>query len=123
METIKETRLYKALADETRLRILMALRLSELCVCQIIELFELAPSTISKHLAVLKDAALITSRKKGRWIYYQLNQEGKDKSIAGTLTHLDNLMTANSQIKRDARKLQKILKLDPETLCQIKRKN
>ena len=62
----------KALADENRVRILMALRDGELCVCQITELFGYAPSTVSKHLSILFQARLVESRKDGRWIYYQL---------------------------------------------------
>ena len=62
----------KALADENRIRTLLALRQGELCVCQITELFGLAPSTISKHLSILFQAGLVESRKDGRWFYYQL---------------------------------------------------
>ena len=62
----------KALADENRVRTLLALRKGELCVCQITELFGLAPSTVSKHLSILFQAGLVESRKEGRWIYYQL---------------------------------------------------
>src|SRR5512138_1933684 len=62
----------KALADENRVRMLLALRRQELCVCQITELFGLAPSTISKHLSILYQAGLAESRKEGRWIYYRL---------------------------------------------------
>ena len=49
----------KALADENRVRILMALEPKELCVCQIVELLDLAPSTVSKHMAILKQARLV----------------------------------------------------------------
>ena len=55
----------KALADPNRVRILLALRRGELCVCQITELFGLAPSTVSKHLSILHHAGLIQSRKIG----------------------------------------------------------
>ena len=60
----------KALADENRVRALMALRERELCVCEIIELLGLAPSTVSKHLSILYQAGLLESRKDGRWVYY-----------------------------------------------------
>src|SRR5512147_1770842 len=62
----------KALADENRLRVLLALRGGELCACQITELFGLAPSTMSKHLSILYQAGLVDSRKEGRWIYFRL---------------------------------------------------
>jgi ArsR family transcriptional regulator len=53
----------KALSDSNRVRTLLALRKGELCVCQITELFGLAPSTISKHLSILAQAGLVESRK------------------------------------------------------------
>ena len=59
----------EALADENRVRILMALDQRELCVCQIIDLLQLSPSTVSKHLSILRNARLINSRKAGRWIF------------------------------------------------------
>lgn len=62
----------KALADETRLRIIMMVRDRKPCVCQVVEVLALAPSTVSKHLSLLKAAGLIESFKLGRWIYYHL---------------------------------------------------
>lgn len=62
----------KALADESRIRILLALRDGELCLCQIIDLLGLAPSTVSKHMAVLYQAGLVRRRKQGRWHYFRL---------------------------------------------------
>ena len=56
-----------ALADESRLRALMALTRGRLCVCQIADLLQLAPSTVSKHLSILRQGGLVESQKKGRW--------------------------------------------------------
>ncbi|MBI3460389.1 winged helix-turn-helix transcriptional regulator [Candidatus Acetothermia bacterium] len=53
----------KALANEVRLRILMLLSEGELCACQIIEVLDLAPSTVSKHLSILHQARLVDARK------------------------------------------------------------
>jgi DNA-binding transcriptional ArsR family regulator len=61
----------KALSDPNRLRALAAVSRGELCVCQLIELLTLAPSTVSKHMTILKQAGLVTSRKNSRWVYYQ----------------------------------------------------
>ena len=62
----------KALADENRVRMLLALQKQELCVCQIIELVKLAPSTVSKHMSILRAARLVDARKDGRWMFYRL---------------------------------------------------
>ncbi len=61
----------RALTDENRVRILSALRGRELCVCQVTGLLDLAPSTTSKHLSVLRQARLIESRRRGKWVYYR----------------------------------------------------
>ena len=65
-------RLFGALSDPTRLRLLLALRGGELCACQLIGLVGLAPSTVSKHLALLRAAGLVAARKDGRWVHYRL---------------------------------------------------
>ena len=69
------TRLHKALAHPVRVRILAMLRGGELCVCQLNAVIGLAPSTISAHLADLKDAGLVAERKAGRWVHYRLEPE------------------------------------------------
>ena len=63
----------KALSDPNRVRVLLALRRGELCVCQITELFGFAPSTVSRHLAVLRAAVLVEERRVGRHRLYRLN--------------------------------------------------
>lgn len=107
----------KALADEGRLRILAALRDGELCVCQVIELIDLAPSTISKHLAILAGAKLILGRKDGRWVHYRLNRPTDDAAIGGALTWaIDSVMATETGIQ-DARRLRRIVTIKPEVLC------
>lgn len=63
---------FKALANEKRLRILGALRDSELCVCELQALLEAPQSTVATHLRTLKDAGLVKSRKSGKWTYYRI---------------------------------------------------
>lgn len=108
----------KALADHTRLRILAALRGGELCVCQIVELFVLAPSTVSKHLAILRQAGLIESRKDGRWMYYRLAGPEAPPAVRSALDWLDGRWAGDREAETDAAKLAEILALDPEELCR-----
>lgn len=107
----------KALADETRMRILMALRPGDICVCQIVELLGLAPSTVSKHMTILKHARLVESRKQGRWMFYRL----ADKNVpvaAGRMTVLmAELLNGDPRLRQDARQLKQILKMDRDELC------
>ena len=108
----------KALADENRVRALLALRGGELCVCQITELFSLAPSTVSKHLSVLFQARLVDSRKEGRWIYYRLPGKKAPPVVREALDWIENALAENPQVLKDNRQLKKILKLDPAELCK-----
>ncbi len=108
----------KALADENRVRALGALREQSLCVCQIVELLELAPSTVSKHLAILRQAGLVTSRKEGRWIYFALPESEHASDVTPTLTWLFAQLDASPQYAADRKRLQAILKQDPVDLCQ-----
>lgn len=75
----KIARLFHALSDETRLRIMERLRDGEQCVCDLTDTFRTGQSRLSFHLKVLKDAGLVQDRPQGRWIYYSLNQKGLDE--------------------------------------------
>ncbi len=108
----------KALADENRVRMLLALKGGELCVCQITELFGLAPSTISKHLSILYQAGLAESRKEGRWIYYRLPGKGAPKVVRGAIEWVAESVDGNERVAEDAARLKRILAMDPAELCR-----
>lgn len=67
--------IYKALSDETRLKILKLLEHGELCVCDLVSAFNTVQPKISFHLSILKSAGLIKDRKSGKWSYYSLNED------------------------------------------------
>jgi len=71
------TKLFKALSDQNRLRILKMLEVKPLCVCEITEALQLATSTVSKHLSILRDAGFIIDEKEGKWVNYTLHAENK----------------------------------------------
>jgi DNA-binding transcriptional ArsR family regulator len=108
----------KALADETRVRILMALRDGELCVCQITELFGMAPSTVSKHLSVLFQAGLVESRKADRWVYYRLPGPKVSQPVRWAIDWVAISTEKESRILQDQKQLKKILKLEPSEICK-----
>ena len=113
----------KALADENRLRALMMLRGQELCACQVIEILGLAPSTVSKHMTILRQAGLVQARKEGRWMYFCLPQRGAAKPVKEALSFIKANLAGSVQTLRDDKKLQKVLSVDRESLCknQIKK--
>ena len=113
-----EMSILKALADENRVRSLLALRHGELCVCQLIAMLDLAPSTVSKHLSLLKQARLVESRKVGRWIYYRLPGREAPPAVRAALDHLQELFAADERIQADHRRLRQIRSIEPEELCR-----
>jgi ArsR family transcriptional regulator, arsenate/arsenite/antimonite-responsive transcriptional repressor len=108
----------KALADGNRLRVLMALTGGELCVCQIVELLQLAPSTTSKHMSILRQARLVESRKEGRWMYYRLPDRDAPKAVKDAIAWVRRHLAQSPQIARDRKGLKRILSMDPEEICK-----
>ena len=108
----------KALSDPNRVRLLCAMRGGELCVCQLIELLGLAPSTVSKHLSILTQAELLESRKQGRWVYYRLPRK-PEPGVAARLSNETFRALADSVIiAGDEKQLASIRRADPEALCR-----
>ena len=111
----------KALSDANRVRVLLALRQGELCVCRIIELLQLAPSTVSKHLSILKQAGLIESRKEGRWMHYRL--PGREQAGSWrTLKWVFENMGDAPEIAGDRARMKEILATPIDKLTKIYRK-
>ena len=74
--TTPYAKLFKALGDETRLEILRRLAAAgvEICACDIESYFELSQPTISHHLKILREAGLVTSERRGTWVYFAINR-------------------------------------------------
>ncbi len=111
--------LFKALADKNRLRIIASLqRQDELCACQLIEMLGVSGATASKHLALLQDTGIITSRKDGRWNYFSLcenfPQDFPEKWLRQTLQSLPEIIT-------DEKHLDSILMENPVDICRRQR--
>jgi ArsR family transcriptional regulator len=68
----RQSRFFKALGDETRLRIMKLLEAREMCVCEIMVALDLTQPTASHHLRILENTRLVKSRKEGKWVFYSL---------------------------------------------------
>jgi ArsR family transcriptional regulator, arsenate/arsenite/antimonite-responsive transcriptional repressor len=106
----------KALSDENRGRILLFLRDSELCLCQIIEMLHLSAATVSKHMSILSMAGLVDIRKEGRWHYYRLTQE-PTMEVKAAIEFPGKALTHSPPAKEDKAKVKKVLKMDKDELC------
>jgi ArsR family transcriptional regulator, arsenate/arsenite/antimonite-responsive transcriptional repressor len=113
------TQLMAALSDANRLRLVFALRNGELCVCQLIALLELAPSTVSKHLSILQTAGVVERSKKGRWVYYRLCPDPDFPIIGKRAPEKFQRLEKSEVVSADDRRLKDIVRQDPEALCRI----
>lgn len=109
-------KIYKALSDENRIRILKMLELKKLCVCEIKEILQLATSTVSKHLSILRNANLIKSEKDGKWVNYILNDSEKDELVQIHLKILSVQLTEDKTIIEDKKLIETT---DRNIICNI----
>lgn len=105
-------RILKALADESRLRILNLLYEGELCVCDIESTLKISQTNVSRHLACLKNAGLISSRKQAQWVYYSFN---KSKELKFIDEFIDNVLRIKKEYKIDLINLKKATNCNCET--------
>jgi ArsR family transcriptional regulator, arsenate/arsenite/antimonite-responsive transcriptional repressor len=98
--------LFKALADATRLRILGLLLAGEVCVCDIHESLRIPQSRASRHLAYLRRAGLVETRREGLWIHYRLGRLA-DPVLAAIVDAVRHALAHADTVRRDARRLEK----------------
>lgn len=114
------TNITHALSDPNRVRLLVACLDGERCVCQLVELIDLSNASISKHLATLKNAGLLESRKDGRWVHYKVPQS--PIAIVNDALNFIRTHALNDQaITSDIAKLVEIDAIDPVALAKMQR--
>jgi ArsR family transcriptional regulator len=98
-------RVFKALADPTRIRILGLLASGEICVCHIHESLRLSQPLVSRHLAYLRRSGLVETRKEGLWVYYRLAARPDDltRNLLEAVYHVVGHVTA---VAKDAKRLE-----------------
>jgi len=101
----EKIKIFKALSDPNRLRILKALQTKVLCVCEIRELLQLANSTVSEHLSILKQEGFILEEKAGKWVNYSINPRPSDPRITSILSTLDFWIGDENVIIADKKKI------------------
>ena len=80
-EALKKSKFFKALADTTRLRILGLLALREMCVCEVMVALDLTQPTASHHLRILENVGLVKDRKRGKWVFYSLQDPAQTAKL------------------------------------------
>ena len=107
-------RIYKALSEEMRLRILMLLSHGELCVCDLMAIFDEPQSKISRHLAYLKSSGLVSSKRVGTWMHYSI-KEPLDEVARDQLDFIRSHLSALEWSQEDREKMERV---KTEKLCE-----
>ncbi|RJQ48154.1 MAG: ArsR family transcriptional regulator [Nitrospiraceae bacterium] len=105
---------FKALSDETRLRILKIAEKGEICVCDLVSVLGMSQPKISFHLNVLKDAGLLKDRKQGKWVHYSINDSDLFKRFL-MLSVLERI--SDEAVKENLTKLKKVINIKNNNKC------
>ena len=100
------TRLFRALGDETRLRIVALLSHGELCVCHLEAALDLNQSTASRQLGILRAAGVVDCRRDGTWVYYRITEQ-EHAAVAKALDALIGTFGAERALRSDHARLRK----------------
>jgi ArsR family transcriptional regulator len=107
---------FKALSDETRLRIVKLLENGELCVCHIVAAVDMSQSKISFHLKILREAGLVKDRREGKWMHYRLNESDLFKRLL-FLSIAERIR--EDEISSDRQRLEAFIASRPEEFADI----
>jgi ArsR family transcriptional regulator len=99
--------LFKALADQTRLRLISLIGDSEVCVCFLVAILKSSQPKISRHLAYLRRAGLVASRREGKWMHYRLSAPPDDHA-AGIFREVRVSLAEHPELQRDREKLEQV---------------
>ena len=99
--------LFKALADRTRLRLISLIGDSEVCVCFLVAILKISQPKISRHLAYLRRAGMVTARREGKWMHYRLT-EPPDEHAARIFREVRAALFEHPELQRDREKLMQV---------------
>ena len=104
-------KVFKALSDETRIRLLKLVQQRELCVCELMQALNMTQSRVSRNLGILKDAGLVKDRRDGLWVHYSLNEESFNVYAEPVLELLKDWANDDEAVTGDLNSLSKAVKL------------
>lgn len=104
---------HKALADSSRVRALHLLSRGELCLCELIQVLGLAPSTVSKHMTELQRVGLVERRKQGRWHFYRLPGKAASEHVREALRCVRRVLREDPQLESDMEALEEVKEMEP----------
>jgi len=111
-------RIFKALGQGTRLKIVYLLNEQELCVCELEQILEISQSAISQHMRTLKEADLVQEERRGQWVFYSLNRQVFQERLQSALSLLESGLAGAEVITDEFQRLRKIIN-NPIVSCRI----
>jgi ArsR family transcriptional regulator len=111
--------LFKALADRTRLRLVSLIGESEVCVCFLVAILKTSQPKISRHLAYLRRAGLVATRREGKWMHYRLSDPA-DEHAARIFREVRASLAEYPELQRDREKLMEVC-CAPQLPVQLRR--
>ncbi len=109
-ETVK---VFKALSDGTRLRILNILLERECCVCEVMQALDISQTRASRNLAALYEAGFLKLRKDGLWSLYSINKDGMKEYLADLMQAVTKALEWNKEVEQDRERLRKAVRVGP----------
>lgn len=106
-KTFNQEVFFAALADRTRLRLINLIGDAEICVCFLVEVLGTNQPKISRHLAYLKKAGVVTARQQYKWVHYRLHQM-EDEDAARVLADTREWLKRDPQMQQDLKKLARV---------------
>jgi ArsR family transcriptional regulator len=105
---------FKALSDETRLRILNLLLKRECCVCEVMQALDISESRASRNLSALYDAGFLKLRREGLWALYSIDRENLAEQYLEIIEAVNKLLEGNQPALEDIKRLQKAERVGPD---------
>ena len=104
---------FKALSDETRVRILKLLLERECCVCEVMQALQISQSRASRNLGILQDTGFIKARRNGLWVVYSINEKGMASHSEALVEVLRNSLHRDETISLDRERLKQAVRMGP----------
>ena len=116
------TRLFRALSDETRLRILNLLLERECCVCEVMQALGISQTRASRNLGILENAGLVHSRRDGLWVTHYLDEEGMSEYAADAVGLVEKALKGSELAAQDRERLRKATRMGPQVAWRLERR-
>jgi len=116
-------KLFKALSDETRLRMLNILLERECCVCEVMQALDISQTRASRNLAALYEAGFLKLRRDGSWSLYSIDMDDMNEFVADLVQAVAKAMEGNKVLKQDRERLKKAMRVGPSCAEKMRGEN